>query len=94
MNFDERVFEQAERQESGVRIKIVNQYLVESSLGYGVLGEVKLARHYITFKPFALRIIEKNKFREDLKITQNDVNALKLLQHPNIIQCFDTFDSD
>lgn len=63
-----------------------DHYMILNTLGIGSFAEVKLACHLRTEVQVALKIIEKDKKKAAL-IT-NEVDIMKLLNHPNIIKLF------
>ncbi|EGW09641.1 Sperm motility kinase X [Cricetulus griseus] len=65
---------------------LTDHYMILNTLGIGSFAEVKLACHLRTEVPVALKIMDKDK-KKDALIT-NEVNIMKLLNHPNIIKLF------
>lgn len=71
-----------------------DQYELKEDLGKGNFGLVKLAIHKGTGRKVAIKIIgKKNINHSDLEIIKNEIEILKLCQHPNIIKLFDVFEN-
>ncbi|EXB75643.1 CBL-interacting serine/threonine-protein kinase 1 [Morus notabilis] len=89
-----RITKKEEEEDPGVQKKKTIQgmqlgkYQVGRTLGEGNFGKVKLAQDIQSGKPYAVKIIEKNRIIS-LNITdqiKREIGTLKLLKHPNIVR--------
>jgi len=74
---------------SGENIKVGN-YILGKTLGEGSFGKVKLGKHELTGKQVAVKIFNLQNIQH-LKVTakmKSEIENLKTLRHPNIIQLF------
>jgi serine/threonine protein kinase len=65
--------------------EIKKTYHFESKLANGAFGQVYLAKHRETEQQFAIKVIQKRRVK-DYKTFINEINILKKLKHPNIIE--------
>ena len=77
----------------------VNNYVLEKLIGRGGFGYVYLATSTLYQCKFAVKvgIITENNLEKRIKIKKSfecEFNALKKLDHPNIIRLYDYFDKD
>jgi len=75
------------------------KYKIGDELGSGAFAQVKLAVCRSTGKKFAIKIVDKNKFRLKNHSTRpnalkDEVNILKKLKHENIIGVHEVFEND
>lgn len=71
-----------------------DQYELKEVLGKGKFGLVKLAIHKNTGRKVAVKIIgKKNIDYSDLEMIKNEIEILKICQHPNIIKLYDVFEN-
>jgi 5'-AMP-activated protein kinase, catalytic alpha subunit len=61
------------------------------TLGKGSFGRVKEALHVISGERLAIKILEKAKIKkdEDLMRVRREIDILKRVRHPNIIQLYE-----
>lgn len=61
------------------------------TLGKGSFGRVKEALHVISGEKIAIKILEKAKIKkdEDLMRVRREIDILKRVRHPNIIQLYE-----
>ena len=66
------------------------------TLGKGSFGRVKEALHVISGEKIAIKILEKSKIKkeEDLMRVRREIDILKRVRHPNIIQLYEVPASD
>nr|CEL65366.1 TPA: CAM Kinase, RAD family, putative [Neospora caninum Liverpool] len=66
----------------------------EEVLGQGKYGTVKLAHEKATGKMVAVKILDKGSIQsqEDREFTRREMEVVKVLQHPNLVQTLDVFD--
>eukprot|EP00117_Sycon_ciliatum_P016708 scpid55676/ scgid16018/ Probable myosin light chain kinase DDB_G0271550 len=64
-------------------------------LGKGKFGIVKLGTHKNTGKEVAIKIVSKTEMSpEDLELQRNEIEILKVCQHPSIIRLLDIFENE
>jgi len=72
---------------------IKKDYTFVKELGKGTYGNVYLGKHKRTGEERAIKEIQRTKIkRYDWFI--NEVNAMKILDHPNIIKLFEIYESE
>jgi len=71
--------------------QIENDYTIEEIVGSGAFGTVRKVTHKDTLNPRALKIIKKNP-KEDSARMYLEVDILKKLIHPNIMQIFEFYE--
>ena len=70
-------------------------YDVQGVLGSGGFATVRKAVHRITKKTFAVKTIDLCKIRpEQLHLLRDEVEIMKMLDHPNVIKLYETFEED
>eukprot|EP01006_Ploeotia_vitrea_P006548 TRINITY_DN13714_c0_g1_i1.p1 TRINITY_DN13714_c0_g1~~TRINITY_DN13714_c0_g1_i1.p1 ORF type:complete len:495 (-),score=59.01 TRINITY_DN13714_c0_g1_i1:125-1609(-) len=75
--------------------KLEDEYSIEEALGSGSYAEVYRCTHKKTGQNYAVKIINKAKAGpKGIKTTQNEVEILKALNHPNVINVKDYFESN
>ena len=74
----------------------INQYKIESVLGQGTYGKVKLCTHIATNEQVAIKFIEKNRLIRvnDTERVQIEMSIITELNHPNILKAFEIFEDD
>jgi serine/threonine protein kinase len=57
------------------------------SLGQGTFGKVRLGTHLITGEKVAIKILEKDKIKDqsDVERVTREIHILKIVRHPNVI---------
>ena len=79
-------------------------YRIGNTLGSGAFATVKLATRRSTGEMFAMKIVEKKKFRDDREFggssknsesekIMREVDILQQCDHPNITKCYNVFDT-
>lgn len=64
-------------------------------LGKGKFGIVKLATHKKSGKEVAIKMVSKTEMSpEDLELQRNEIEILKVCQHPSIIRLLDIFENE
>eukprot|EP01066_Platyproteum_vivax_P020787 Platyproteum_vivax@DN8721_c0_g1_i1.p1 len=77
----------------------LDQYDLRTDIGSGNFSTVRLAIHKTTGDRFAMKIMEKAKFdkfknrRNTHLDIESEVKVLQSLQHPNVVQFYDFFDT-
>lgn len=70
------------------------EYELKHELGKGKFGVVKLAIHKKTNRKVAVKIIGKNNIEySDLEMIKNEIEILKVCQHPHILKLYDVFEN-
>ena len=63
-------------------------------MGKGAFGEVRIAEHKQAKIEVALKIIEKRKMSlRDIELSRNEIETLRLCQHPSIIRLYDVLEN-
>jgi hypothetical protein len=65
--------------------------LLGKSLGQGTFGKVRIGTHTITNEQVAIKILEKDKIKDkaDVERVTREINILKKVRHPNVIQLYE-----
>ncbi|KAF3841412.1 hypothetical protein F7725_007274 [Dissostichus mawsoni] len=73
----------------------VGNYRLLKTIGKGNFAKVKLARHILTGKEVAIKIIDKTQLNPtSLQKLFREVRIMKGLNHPNIVQLFEVIETD
>ena len=66
-------------------------YFLGRSLGQGTFGKVRLGTHLITGEKVAIKILEKDKIKDqsDVERVTREIHILKIVRHPNVIQLYE-----
>ena len=63
-------------------------------MGSGKYGEVRKSKHKDTGKSVAIKILNKKKMKiKSYDMVRNEIEALKLCQHPNIVRLYDVLEN-
>jgi len=77
-------------------ISLINLFifLTGRSLGQGTFGKVRLGTHLITGEKVAIKILEKDKIKDqsDVERVTREIHILKIVRHPNVIQLYEVSD--
>lgn len=62
-------------------------FVTGRSLGQGTFGKVRLGTHLITGEKVAIKILEKDKIKDqsDVERVTREIHILKIVRHPNVI---------
>jgi len=62
-------------------------YYKGRSLGQGTFGKVRLGTHILTNEKVAIKILEKDKIKDqsDVERVTREIHILKVVRHPNVI---------
>ncbi|XP_060747086.1 serine/threonine-protein kinase MARK2 isoform X8 [Tachysurus vachellii] len=73
----------------------VGKYRLLKTIGKGNFAKVKLARHVLTGKEVAVKIIDKTQLNSSsLQKLFREVRIMKLLNHPNIVKLFEVIETE
>ncbi|CBY15352.1 unnamed protein product [Oikopleura dioica] len=72
---------------------ILNNYKISHVLGTGAFSEVKLAEHKETKKLAAIKCIPRRVLRGKSDLINNEINVLRKIKHPNIIELLEFYDN-
>ncbi|XP_026122934.1 serine/threonine-protein kinase MARK2 isoform X7 [Carassius auratus] len=73
----------------------IGNYRLLKTIGKGNFAKVKLARHVLTSKEVAVKIIDKTQLNSSsLQKLYREVRIMKLLNHPNIVKLFEVIETD
>uniref|UniRef100_A0A8C4Z9W2 non-specific serine/threonine protein kinase n=1 Tax=Gadus morhua TaxID=8049 RepID=A0A8C4Z9W2_GADMO len=73
----------------------IGNYRLLKTIGKGNFAKVKLARHILTGKEVAIKIIDKTQLNPtSLQKLFREVRIMKGLNHPNIVQLFEVIETD
>uniref|UniRef100_A0A8C5YYF4 non-specific serine/threonine protein kinase n=1 Tax=Marmota marmota marmota TaxID=9994 RepID=A0A8C5YYF4_MARMA len=73
----------------------IGDYTVVKTLGKGTFAKVMLARHVITGKEVAIKIIDKRHLKPQvLQKMYREVRILKMLDHPHILKLYEALDCE
>ena len=65
----------------------LTKLFIGRSLGQGTFGKVRLGTHLITGEKVAIKILEKDKIKDqsDVERVTREIHILKIVRHPNVI---------
>ncbi|XP_043095435.1 MAP/microtubule affinity-regulating kinase 4 isoform X2 [Puntigrus tetrazona] len=73
----------------------IGNYRLLKTIGKGNFAKVKLARHILTGKEVAIKIIDKTQLNPtSLQKLFREVRIMKTLRHPNIVQLFEVIETE
>ncbi|XP_041941418.1 MAP/microtubule affinity-regulating kinase 3a isoform X3 [Alosa sapidissima] len=73
----------------------VGNYRLLKTIGKGNFAKVKLARHILTGREVAIKIIDKTQLNPtSLQKLFREVRIMKLLNHPNIVKLFEVIETE
>ncbi|TSL34644.1 Serine/threonine-protein kinase MARK2 [Bagarius yarrelli] len=73
----------------------IGNYRLLKTIGKGNFAKVKLAKHVLTEKEVAVKIIDKTQLNSSsLQKLFREVRIMKLLNHPNIVKLFEVIETD
>jgi 5'-AMP-activated protein kinase, catalytic alpha subunit len=64
-------------------------------LGQGTFGKVRLGTHVLTSEKVAIKILEKEKIKDEQEAMRimREINILKIVRHPNIVQLYEIIET-
>ena len=79
-----------------VKCKKIGNYILSNTIGKGTFSRVKLGIHLPTQKKVAIKILDREKIKEDsdLERISREIHILTVLRHPNIAQLYETITSE
>ncbi|XP_060037105.1 MAP/microtubule affinity-regulating kinase 3 isoform X12 [Erinaceus europaeus] len=73
----------------------IGNYRLLKTIGKGNFAKVKLARHILTGREVAIKIIDKTQLNPtSLQKLFREVRIMKVLNHPNIVKLFEVIETD
>lgn len=73
---------------------ILSKYTFGDIIGQGIFGTVREGTHKLTSKKVAIKIINKvDIVYKDLELIRNEIEVLKICQHPNIVKLYDIMEN-
>ncbi|XP_077444481.1 serine/threonine-protein kinase MARK2-like isoform X13 [Stigmatopora argus] len=73
----------------------IGNYRLLKTIGKGNFAKVKLARHILTGKEVAVKIIDKTQLNSSsLQKLFREVRIMKMLNHPNIVKLFEVIETE
>eukprot|EP00759_Apiculatamorpha_spiralis_P011568 PhF_6_TR18915/c0_g1_i2/m.27631 len=68
--------------------KVINEYAVLGTLGQGSFGKVKLAFHTETDQPYAIKILQRSRFKSSVGMAalKQEIEIMSTFKHPNLTQ--------
>ncbi|KAL0963170.1 hypothetical protein UPYG_G00350650 [Umbra pygmaea] len=73
----------------------IGNYRLLKTIGKGNFAKVKLARHILTSREVAIKIIDKTQLNPtSLQKLFREVRIMKILNHPNIVKLFEVIETD
>ena len=70
--------------------KMIDDYIIKDTIGKGTFSTVKLGEHIKTKQKVAIKILNKEKIKEneDFERVKREIKILSKLDHPNIIKTY------
>lgn len=73
---------------------ILDQYVLGDELGQGGFSVVKECTCKADGEKYAVKIIEKNALKEDIKLLKREIEIMKKVSHKNILKLHEIFEDD
>ena len=74
---------------------IKETYKIEGTIGKGSFATVKKCKHRATNVRYAVKVLSKKKMSaEDKAGMQTEIDILKQIDHPNVVQLIDVFEDE
>lgn len=74
--------------------KVTKEYCFKDVIGTGAFSEVVIAKKIITNQYVAIKCIKRQKLIGKEDNLQNEISVLRKLEHPHIVQLYDTMEDD
>ena len=76
--------------------KILCDFIIKEKIGEGTFSTVKLALNRQTNEKVAIKIMQKDKIilDEDKKRLEREIQVLKILRHPNLVQLYSVIETE
>ena len=74
----------------------VGQYVLSKTIGKGTFGKVKLGVHNLTGEKVAVKILEKDKIKDqsDIDRINREITILKKVRHPHVVQLYEMIENN
>ena len=81
--------------QKAINNRLVGNYLVGKTIGSGTFGKVREGIHQLTQEKVAIKILEKDKIKDQADITRvmREIHILKIVRHPNIVQLYEIIET-
>jgi len=92
---DSRSLSPVHRTSSSKDCTVVGHFIVGKTIGKGTFGKVKLGYDKVTGEKVAIKLLEKRKFAsaaDEVRVAR-ELQILKHVQHPHIIQLYETIET-
>ena len=68
---------------------------IGETIGSGTFGKVREGIHQLTSEKVAIKILEKDKIKDQADITRvmREIHILKIVRHPNIVQLYEIIET-
>lgn len=70
------------------------KYELLHTLGTGAFSEVKVGKERATGQQFAIKVIDRTRCKGKEDMIETEVNILKRVRHPNVIQLYEMYEID
>ncbi len=79
-----------------IKYKKIGNYILSNTIGIGTFSKVKLGIHFPTQQKVAIKILDKEKIKDenDIERISREIHILKVLKHDNIIQLYENISSE
>jgi len=79
-----------------IKNKKIGNYILSNTIGTGTFSKVKLGFHLPTQQKVAIKILDRNKIKDenDIERISREIQILKVLRHENIAQLFENITSE
>ena len=76
--------------------KTIDDYIIKETIGKGTFSTVKLGEHIKTKQKVAIKILNKEKIKEeeDLVRIKREIKILSMMDHPNVIKTYKNIENE
>ena len=77
-------------------LKTIDDYIIKETIGKGTFSTVKLGEHIKTKQKVAIKILNKEKIKEeeDLVRIKREIKILSMMDHPNVIKTYKNIENE
>lgn len=77
-----------------IQYKDINEYDIKEKIGIGRYGLIRRAIHKVTKRKVIIKFIEKkNMTHQENVLLKNEIEILKIIKHPNVLNAYDIIDT-